>query len=268
VVDLLLHDRYAEVMETALEHGAILRARALEREAGRDSFRPQLDVAAILGDRPNDNWRESEGWAVVGGLLPAAVRVCMVALESPEAARSVAADVAALCRQIGAGAADPELWATMAELFERGFVSPVSANELKQLAEASDTSLSAVPRAIGLLFASMQPELAAEDAAIIHLSILPGFCQFLDSPFAAHRRLLVPFASSYWNGMFGRMRFRFRSPNLVEKALAEAGATPANEQVRAIMRAIALGFPFRLPPQIRHWLDSGSSPPERSQNHE
>jgi hypothetical protein len=267
-VDLLLSGRYAEVMETVLEHGAILRARALEREAGRDSFRPQLDVGAILGDRPNDNWRASERWAVLGGLLPAAVRVCMVALDSPEAAGSAAEEVAAVCRQIGAEADDPELWGTMAELFERAFVGPVSAKELKQMAEACDTSLSAVPRVIGLLLASMQPELAAEDAAIIHLSVLPGLCQFLDWPFAAHRRMLVPFVRSYWRRMFERMRFRFHCPNLVERALAEADAAPVKEQVQAIMRAVTLGFPLRLPPQIRHWLDSGCSPFERQQNHE
>ncbi len=117
-------------MEAALEQGTILRARALEHEEGRDSLRPHLDVGATLGERPNDNWRQAERWAVLGGLLPAAVRVCMVTFDSPEAARSSAAEVAAVCRQIAAGAADPELWTTMADLFVKGFVRPPKRGEV------------------------------------------------------------------------------------------------------------------------------------------
>ncbi len=93
-------------------------------------------------------------------------------------------------------------------------------------------------------------------------------CQFLDWPFAAHRRILVPFVSSYWNAMFRRMRFRFQFPNLVETALAEAEVAPANERVKAIMRAILLGFRVRLPSEIRLWLDSRSPPVHDDGEHE
>jgi hypothetical protein len=255
ITELVLDDRYGEALEAALEEGAIRCARRLEKEAGRDPYRSHLDVEPILGDRPNENWRQAERWAVLSGLQPAAVRVCMAAVDSLEAARTSATEVAAICRQIGAGAADPELWATMAELFEKGFVRPVSGEELKRMAEESDASSGSL-RAIGLLFASMRPEITAEDAAMIHLAILPGLCQFFGPPFAAHRRILVPFVSAYWNAMFRRMRFRFQFPSLVETALAESETAPAKERVQAVLRAVLMGFRARLSPETRSWLDS------------
>jgi hypothetical protein len=42
------------------------------------------------------------------------------------------------------------------------------------------------------------------------------------------------------------MRFRFQFPSLVKTALAEAEVAPANERVKAIIRAVLLGFPARL----------------------
>ena len=67
-------------------------------------------------------------------------------------------------------AADPESWAAIAELFEKAFVLTVSGDELIPIAMERDTSRSGAPRAIGLLFASMRPEITAEDAVMIHLA--------------------------------------------------------------------------------------------------
>ena len=209
-------------MEAALDHGAVLVARLLEQQAGRGNLlQPTVNVQKILGERPNENWRQAERQSAMTGILPAAVRTCSLALDQPETARSSAEEIISVCRQIGAGASDPELWSTIAELFEKGFVRPVPAMELKGVADEL-AATATTRRAVALLFASMQPDITAENALITHLSVLPCLSQAFDRPFAAHRLILVPFVSAYWNAMFQRMRFHFRSPHLVESALADA----------------------------------------------
>jgi hypothetical protein len=191
----------------------------------------------------------------MAGILPVAVRISSVGLDRPEAARLSAEEVVSICRQIGAGASDPDLWSSIAELFEKGFVQPVPADELKGIADALPATATTL-RALALLFASMQSDIIAENALAAQLSVLPCLEQTFDRPFAAHRLILVPFVSDYWNGMFRRQRFRFRLPDLVWSALSEAAISPPGERIQAVVRAILIGIPLRLPPEMRNWLDS------------
>ena len=160
-----------------------------------------------------------------------------------------------MCRQIGAGASDPELWSTIAELFERGFVRPVPAIELKSMADQFPADATTL-RVLATLFASMQPELTAENALSAHLSVLPCLSQVFDRPFSTHRLILVPFVVDYWNAIFRRMRFRFRSPELVQSALTDANTRPPSVRMQAVIRAMLIGIPLRLSPETRAWLDS------------
>ncbi len=186
IPQLILSDRYADAMESSLQHGAILLARSLEEEAGRgELLRPIVNVEAILGERPNDNWRKAERWAAMAGILPAAVRICSLALQGAELARSSAEEVVAVCTQIGAGASDSGLWSAIAELFERGFVRPVPAIELKRMGDQFPADATTL-RVLATLFASMQPELTAENALAAHLSVLPCLSQVFDRPFSTH----------------------------------------------------------------------------------
>jgi hypothetical protein len=86
--------------------------------------------------------------------------------------------------------------------------------------------------------------------------VLPCLAQTFDRPFAAHRLILVPFVSDYWNAMFRRERIRFRLPVLVQSALSEAATLPPGERIQAVLRAVLVGIPLRLPPEIKSWLDS------------
>jgi hypothetical protein len=256
IPQLIVKDCYAEAMEAALEHGAVLMARSLELQAGRgELFQPALDVDAILGEPPNANWRQAEGWSAMTGILPVAIRICSIALDRPEASRASAEEIVSICRQIAAGASDPDLWSNIAGLFEKGFVQPVPADELKGIADTLPTTATTL-RALALLFASMQPDIISENALTLHLSVLPCLVQTLDRPFAAHRLILVPFVSAYWNAMLRKERFRFRLPNLVQSALSVAATSPPGERIQAVVRAILIGIPLKLPPEIRSWLDS------------
>jgi hypothetical protein len=256
IPQLIVNNRYAEAMEAALDHGAVLVARLLEQQAGRGRLlQPTVNVETILGDRPNENWRQAERQAAMAGILPAAVRICSLALDRPDSARSSAEEMVSICRQIGAGASDAALWSTIAELFEKGFVHPVQAQELKGIADALPATAT-TRRALAVLFASMQPDITAENALITHLSVLPCLSQAFAGPFAAHRLILVPFVSAYWNAMFQRMRFRFRYPGLVQAALLEANTSPHSKRIQASVRAVLIGIPLEMPPEIKSWLDS------------
>jgi hypothetical protein len=256
VPQLMLDDRYADAMEAALGYGAVLMARAIEKEAGRDELPADLDVAAILGDRPNPNWQQAERWAALFGLLPAVVRLCELAIERPDEARTTAREIVAVCRQIGGGAADPAFWALLAEFVAKALLEPIGVRAYRAMLEEIDTSATSTPRMIAMLLLSVQPGVTAEEALRLHLSILPALEQYLDRPFSAYRRILVPFFTSYWTAMFRRMRFRFRSPDLVEHALTAAAASSTDQRIGAVTRAVLIGIPVRMPPETRDWLEA------------
>jgi hypothetical protein len=258
IPQLIVDDRYDEAMEAALDHGAVLVARLLERRAGRGSvLQSNVNAETILGERPNGNWSQAESQAAMAGILPAAVRICWLALDRPDAARSSAEEIVSICRQIGAVASDPTLWSTIAELFEKSFLDPVSGEELKGIAGSLPESATTC-RVLALLFASAQPDFTAENALVAQLSAMPCLAQAFDGPFAANRLILVPFVSAYWNAMFERMRFRFRHPDLVKSALAEANALPSDKRIREVMRAVLIGIQLQLPSEIKGWLNSVS----------
>jgi len=256
IPQMILKDRYAEALEASLDHGAVLVARSIEREADRGGvLDPILDVGTVLGDRPNDHWRKAERWAATAGILPAAVRICSLALKAADTALLSAEEVVAACRQIEAQACDPDLWSSIADLFVSGFIRPVPASELKQMADRLPAEATTL-RVLTTLFASMQPDITAESALAAHLSVLPCLCEVFDQPLSTHRLILVPFVVDYWNATFRRMRFRFRAPELVQLALSEASAKPPSIRVQAVMRAVLIGIPLRVLPETKVWLDS------------
>lgn len=252
---LVLDGRYSDAMEAALEYGASLVARSIEQQAGRSSLSIDTDVSAILGERPNDNWRRAEHWGALQGLLPIAVQLCRLAIEDKDAARASAGEVVAICRQIGAGSADPELWASLAELIDAALVAPIGGGPYRERVKSHSTSTANCRELIARLLLSVQPEVTAEEALALQLSIMPALEQYLDRPLGGYRRILVPFYSSYWVAMFGRMRFRFKHPALVELELSAAISAPAERRIRAVTRAIMGGIPVRLPPETRAWLN-------------
>ena len=212
VPQLMLDDRYADAMEAALGYGVLLMARSVEKQAGRDELPADLDIANILGERPNTNWQQAERWAALFGLIPAVVRLCELAIERPDEATSTAREVVSVCRQIGGGAADPVFWASLAEIVEKALVQPIGARNYRRMTEGIDVSVSNTPKMIAMLLLSVQPGVIAEEALALHLSILPTLEQYLDRPFSAYRRILVPFITSYWTAMFQGMQLRFRYP--------------------------------------------------------
>src|SRR5262249_52809896 len=160
------------------------------------------EVAAILGERPNPNWQQAERWAALFGLIPAVVRLCELAIETPGEARTTAREIVAVCRQIGGGAADPAFWASLAEVVEKALLEPIGVRAYRAMTEEIDTTVTATPKMIAMLLLSIQPGVTAEEALRLHLSIMPALEQYLDRPFSAYRRILVPFFTSYWTAMF------------------------------------------------------------------
>jgi hypothetical protein len=255
VPQLMLDDRYADAMEAAIGYGTVLVARGIEKQAGKSELPADLDVATILGERPNENWRQAERWAALFGLLPAVVRLCELAVERPDDAKETAREIVSVCRQIGGGAADPAFWASLAGIIEQALHEPIGVRAYRTMTEEIGTYVSDTQKMIAMLLLSIQPGVTAEEALKLHLSIMPALEQYLDRPFSSYRRILVPFFTSYWTAMFRRMRFRFRFPDLVEEALTEAAASSTDQRIGAVTRAVLIGIPVRMPPETREWLE-------------
>lgn len=251
---LLQNDRYSESLDFALESQAISVAIGEERRAGRDTTRIDFDFDAILGSGSNNLRQKAEYYAAMAGLLPMAFRIGTLKITQVERARSCADEVVKLCQQISATAADPDLWLITAELFEKTYLQDASSAELMHRSNALDPDDYQALRAIGYLGATLQTAVSLKDALSTHLAIMPYVFNIHKPPTAMYRLIILPFIVDYWTQAFEKMRFRFRSPKLVEADLHEAKQAPERLRAQFILRTIAQGLDLRLPTEVKQWL--------------
>lgn len=251
---LLLDDRYAEVLDLALESGAICIADRQHRQAGGEPLASNLDVEAILGLKPNELWQQAEGDAAVMGLLPIAFRLSTVASSQPELAQTQAVEVAAICRRVGTTAVNQQFWTTAAELLENIYLRETSCLELLQRGNTFAAQDDDVLWTISYLGATFQSDAKLQNALMAHVYITRRMYLSLKPSSVTYRRIVLPFLSTYWTTKFEKMRFRFRSPRLIEKELSETKSVPEERRAQSILRAVASGLGISTLSEFAQWL--------------
>jgi hypothetical protein len=136
--------------------GLFFAASIQQIEAGQTPEGLELDVEAILGNKPSELWRKVEHHAALIGLLPIVFRISKVALHNPELAQTQATEVAAICRRISATAVEPQLWITEADLLEQIHSQEASHEEIIGRSNTFDPEKDAVLQRIGYLVATLQ----------------------------------------------------------------------------------------------------------------
>jgi len=251
---LLLDDYYAEVLDLAMDAGAFLAAGEQQLQAGQVPQGFELDVAAILGNKPGELWRKAEHNAVLVGLLPIIFRICTVALHNPELAQTQATEVAVICRQVSATAVDQQLWITAADLLEQIHSQEASHTEIIRRSKTFDFENDAVLRAIGYLIATMQNDTPLEKAIQVHMGLAPFVYRHPSQLSAVYRQVILPFFTNYWKIKFESMPLLFHSTEFVSRILNTAENLPEAERVQFILLTVALSLNVRSSPEFAQWV--------------
>lgn len=255
---LVLAGRAAEVIDAALESAAALVALQRLRASGADVFAVDRTIEEILGPKPSPAWSQVEAQAQLIGLLPLALRIATIRVGDPAGAAANAADAAAACRIVAAGASTPAVWNAAAAILETGFVTGGSGRELADGARAAKSAGNAVLGAIGFLAASLQDDVPVGVAAQIHVHVLADVARWLGihGPTGAnYLRVAVPFIETYWSRVFRDQRFRFTPPALVGRQLVAAATVPLPRRAQAVLIAVLDGLGVA-PPEERDWLEA------------
>jgi hypothetical protein len=251
---LLLDDYYAEVLDLAMETGALLATGEQQLQTGQVPQGFELDVAALLGNKSGELWRKAEHNAVLVGLLPIIFRICTLALHNPELAQTQATEVAAICRQINATAVDQQLWITAAELLEQIHSQEASHTEIIRRSNQFDPQSDTVLQAIGYLVATLQDNIPLEEALRVHMELARFVYENLRQLSAVYRRVIWPFFIDYWKSKFESMPLLFRSTQFISQILNTAENLPEAERLQFILLTIAFSLNVRSSPEFAQWV--------------
>ena len=252
---LLQENRFEETVHTSVDASHILTVLEEQIKANKNPFTPDFDVDELLDSIPQEMVAKAEYNAVKVGLIPIAFHISIIAIDQFNQAQSYAAQIASLCRQISTTATDQQLWTIAAELFEQIFLRNSSGDKIIHYSNTIDPDKYYALQTIGYIGATLQEDVSLKNALWADFHTLPSVHDLFKPPSATYRRIVIPFVVSYWTAKFEKMRFRFRSPALVEKGLSEAQNKPETQRVQSILKTIAFGLDIKPPPEAEEWLN-------------
>jgi hypothetical protein len=117
-----------------------------------------------------------------------------------------------------------------------------------------DSSDYSVLRTVGYLGATLRSDVSPQDACLIHLTVMPQVYEILrQPPLRVYQRIVVPFIVGYWREVFHKMRFRFSSPQIIEKGLKEIQDIPEDQQAQTVLKMISYSLNVQIPQEARSW---------------
>jgi hypothetical protein len=127
---------------------------------------------------------------------------------------------------------------------------------LVELGNSFDAGESPELRVLAYLGAAMHAVPA--EAFCAQLVAMQRLCLWFPPGSAVHRLVLLPYVEGFWRRVVEQSRFYFSAPGLVAGAIGPALAAPEAERLKAILRAVRLGF-FNLAPSLQTalaWLSA------------
>jgi len=258
---LVLSNRPADALSLAVETTAITAAGVIERDRGGDVMQPGFNTEAVLGPKPSDAWNRAETNSIVFGLFPAVCKVAADSLDSLERAKSSAQELLSACRQLAQTASHRELWQQAADLIDKALVSGMPARELFELSNALDDKKYGWLRTVGYVCATIQPDCPLSEACRAQLAVMSGSqASIRHLSRMTYDRILVPWIVTFWQQKFQQQRFRFASPRLVEKELAEALRTDEAHRAQSVLEIVARALRVKPERSAAEWLKAGRAP--------
>ncbi len=152
---------------------------------------------------------------------------------------------------IASSLASTEYWLTVANAVRRAFLEPEPPDDLIRYGNEHEDW---VIKSLAFVGATIHPEISVQDAARVHLAVLPAAAKVLQNVVGTYRRIAVPFIEEYWNVAFKREQFRFSAPSDVQNSLSEAALLPTNQRAQAILRTIATSLGVQIHDEAKSWL--------------
>ncbi|MCC2695759.1 hypothetical protein [Nodularia sp. LEGE 04288] len=259
VPQMILESRYVEALDLALETGTVLIGIQKHRQDGGETLIFDFNPETFLGEKPNKLWQQAEQQAAVMALIPIAFHLSNILVNQPTVAYEQGTAVAAICHQIGVTSVDQD-WNTVARLFENIYSNKASFSELLNLGNSfvsqGENAFLEVLWTISYLGASLQSDVKLENALRVHLYVVRRMYISLKPSSPTYLRIVLPFLSTYWITKFEKMRFRFRSPKIIEEQLTEANTFSADQQAQAIFKTVSFGLGIAIPSEFSSWLQN------------
>jgi hypothetical protein len=234
IPQLVLENRYAEVLDLAVDVGRLFVALA---QSGRNILEPGLDVQAVLDSRENEVWRQTESCALILGVLPIIFHIADLAIRQPDLARSQAIDLAAMCREISAMSGTQSLWATVATIIDQIHLQKSSCLELiSQYQDLSSPDM--ILPILGFMVATLQENAPLLEVLRVHLSIIDKVQRLTNHRSTLYRHIVLPYFFNYWKTSVERVMFRFNNPQNTAYLLYQSQELPSNEQAQVILNII------------------------------
>jgi hypothetical protein len=205
-----------------------------------------VGLPAEFSNLPEDQRRIGDRFALICGVLPAAIAAVRLSLTDPNAAVAAGLQVVALCRGLAEDeVGDRGLWQTAAELLELSTAASANSCRIEARVRAidGDDERAAALRVLGLVLATWHAGPA--EAICHHLSVIEVLLRWFPARGSVRRCLLTPYVESYWRHVSRERPFAFRAPAVTTAAIEEASAAPESDRIRAVLSAASCGLPIR-----------------------
>jgi hypothetical protein len=239
IADFLRAGRFAQALDAAVRGAEALVVGKELRAASPTPLPLDAPLDSLVAGLSADARKRVDRFAIIGGVFPAMLRVATKAMNDREAASENANELASLCRQSAPMAADNQFWLGSAQVFEK-VARNAALQEFLELSHSFDTSQYGELRTLGYLASTLAGD--AESAFRAQLAIMEMVFAWHPPESLIHLKILVPYIETFWTETFRNRRFQFRSPSVVEEALASGVASTSGKRVRAILRAVQYGL--------------------------
>jgi hypothetical protein len=238
IPQLVLENRYAEVLDLAVELGRLLVVLPQVYQSGRNIWEPGIDVQAVLDSSTRQFLRYTESFAMILGVLPIIFRIADLAIRQPELARRQAIDLAAMCREISDISDSQSLWITAVEIIEQIHLQQSTCVELISQYQSLSSPDNILLPILGLITATLQENAPLLEVLRVHVSIIELVQNLVNSQSTTYRRIILPYLLNYWKTAVEKVTFRFNDPQQVANMLYQVQNLPIEQQSQAILSVI------------------------------
>jgi hypothetical protein len=257
IANNILQSRYCEAIELALYSAENLIAGAKLGQNGISIFDAEFSAEEVLGNKPNEAWKQAEIHALSQSLIPITFKLLTIYISDKKLAGLHSDQVVKKCRSISKKAVDSLAWEKASELFEGMFTKRFRAQDMYRLAKEFNRDYFAL-NWISYLGLCVVDDVSLKEMCNSQISIIPLTSKIFTPNSITFRSIILPFLLEFWTKKlkFGEQRFRFGSPYLVDKSLKDSEKIPETKRAQAILRAVVDGLNLRVESDIRKWLNS------------
>lgn len=251
---MLNEDEFAEAMYRGyrgIETTAALKEAYDRQGATKHAIPPETPVDTLIAQLSATGRKYIGRYAVTELYFPALLRIARVAITDRAAGLEAAKQMSLLCKVYSDDDTAREFCLGASRVFD-ALYEEAHVGQMKSLAHSFDENEQQPLRILAYFAVSMTGSL--DDAFATQLASMQVVYSWHPPDTTIYSQLLLPFMEDYWENAFQRQRFAFRSPAIVETALAAALKEGSKSRPLGILRAVQPGFAVRGLADSERWL--------------